>query len=91
MDRREGILDYLEFGKSYVTQCEERHGREAVEQTLDAAHALMSHGIDRYAGKKKLDLRAEERRAGERRLHEEHAFNDLWHTVPTGPARRKVA
>ncbi len=24
----EGILDYLEFGKSYVTQCEERHGRE---------------------------------------------------------------
>ena len=83
----EGILDYLEFGKSYVTQCEERHGREAVEQTLDAAHALMSHGIDRYPGKKKLDLRAEERRAGERRLHEEQAFNDLWRTVPTGPAK----
>ena len=35
----------------------------AVEQTLDAAHALMSHGIDRYPGKKKLDLRAEEKRA----------------------------
>ena len=83
----DGILDYLDFAKSYVAQCEERHGRLAVEQTLDAAHALMSHGIDRYPGKKKLDLRAEEKRAGERRLHEESAFNDLWRTVPTGPAK----
>src|SRR5438067_3469563 len=83
----EGILDYLDFAKNYVAQCEERHGRLAVEQTLDAAHALMSHGIDRYPGKKKLDLGAEEKRAGRRRLHEEAAFNDLWRTVPTGPAK----
>src|SRR5437879_4949936 len=82
-----GILDYLEFAKTYVAQCEERQGRLAVEQTLDAAHALMSHGIDRYPGKKKLDLGAEEKRAGRRRLHEEAAFNDLWRTVPTGPAK----
>src|SRR5215216_3847109 len=67
----EGILDYLEFGKSYVAQCEERHGREAVEQTLDAAHALMSHGINRYPGKKLPDLRVEEKRAEQRRQHEE--------------------
>src|SRR5258707_7410965 len=83
----EGILDYLDFAKSYVAQCEERHGRLAVEQTLDAANALMSHGIDRYPGKKNLDLRAEEKRAQERRLHEESAFNDLWRTVPTGPTK----
>src|SRR3982075_3233894 len=83
----EGILDYLDFAKSYVAQCEERHGRLAVEQTLDAAHALMSHGIDRYPGKKKLDLRTEERRAGERRLHKESAFNDLWRTVPARPVK----
>jgi stage V sporulation protein R len=83
----EGILDYLDFAKNYVAQCEERHGRLAVEQTLDAAHALMSHGIDRYPGKKKLDLRTEEKRAGERRLYEESAFNDLWRTVPTGPIK----
>jgi hypothetical protein len=83
----DGILDYLDFAKGYVAQCEERYGRLAVEQTLDAAHALMSHGIDRYPGKKKLDLRAEEKRAGERREHEESAFNDLWRTVPTGPVK----
>jgi stage V sporulation protein R len=83
----EGIRDYLDFAKTHVAQCEERHGRLAVEQTLDAAHALMSHGIDRYPGKKKLDLRVEEKRAGERRLHEETTFNDLWRIVPTGPIK----
>ena len=83
----EGILDYLEFAKRYVSQCEDRHGRTRVEQTLDAAHALMSHGIDRYPGKKSLDLRAEERRAKERRSYEERAFNDLWRTVPAGPLK----
>jgi len=83
----EGILDYLDFAKSYVAHCEERHGRQEVERTLDAAHALMSHGIDRYPGKKKLDLRAEEKRAEERRSHEARAFNDLWRTIPTGPTK----
>jgi spore cortex formation protein SpoVR/YcgB (stage V sporulation) len=86
----DGILDYLEFAKRYVSHCEERYGHLAVEQTLDAAHALMSHGVDRYPGKKKLDLRDEERRAGKRRLHEERAFNDLWRTVPSGPAKSKA-
>jgi stage V sporulation protein R len=83
----EGIFDYLDFAKGYVAQCEERHGRLAVEQTLDAAHALMSHGVYRYPGKKKLDLRAEEKRARERRTHDESAFNDLWRTVPAGPLK----
>jgi stage V sporulation protein R len=83
----DGILDYLEFAKRYVAHCEDRHGRLAVEHTLDAAHALMSHGIDRYPGKKSLDLRAEEKRAGRRRAHEESAFNDLWRTVPAGPVK----
>jgi spore cortex formation protein SpoVR/YcgB (stage V sporulation) len=83
----DGILDYLDFAKSYVAQCEERHGRLAVEVTLDAAHALMSHGIDRYPGKKNPDLRTEEKRAAQRRLHEESAFSDLWRTVPTGSAK----
>jgi stage V sporulation protein R len=87
----DGILHYLDFAKGYVTQCEEREGQKAVEQTLDAAHALMSHGIDRYPGKKKVDFSAEEKRAGERRAHEQSVFNDLWRTVPTGPAKSEAA
>ena len=83
----EGILDYLTFAKGYVARCEERHGQVAVERTLDAAHALMSHGVHRYPGKKKLDLREEEKRERERRAYEEHVFNDLWRTVPSGPGK----
>ncbi len=83
----DGILDYLDFAKRYISQCEERFGHAAVERTLDAAHALMSHGVYRYPGKKKLNLRDEEKRAKERRSHEESAFNDLWRTVPTGPLK----
>ena len=84
-----GILDYLDFAKRYIAQCEERHGRIAVEQTLDAAHALMTHGVDRYPGKKKPDLRAEEQRARDRRSNAESAFNDLWRTIPAGPLKSK--
>ncbi|GGC93383.1 SpoVR family protein [Chelatococcus reniformis] len=83
----EGILDYLDFAKNYVARCEERYGPAAVERTLDAAHALMSHGVHRYAGKKKLDLRQEERRERDRQAHNERIFNDLWRTLPAGAAR----
>jgi stage V sporulation protein R len=83
----DGILDYLDFAKSYVVRCEERHGAAAVERTLDAAHALMPQGVHRYPRKKQLDLRQEERREQERRAHLERIFNDLWRTVPSGPRK----
>src|SRR4051794_7946445 len=83
----EGILDYLDFAKRYVADCEERHGQAAVERILDAAHALMSHGVHRYPGRKTLDLRWEEERERERRAHAERVFDDLWRTVPAGPGR----
>jgi stage V sporulation protein R len=83
----EGILDYLRFAKAYVAQCEERHGVAAVERILDAAHALMSHGVHRYPGKKQLDLRHEETRERERREQAARDFNDLWRTVPSRPGK----
>ena len=84
----EGILDYLDFAKGYIARCEERYGEVAVERTLDAAHALMSHGVHRYAGKNTVDLRQEEKRQQERRAHEEKMYNDLWRTVPVGKAKK---
>ncbi len=78
----EGILDYLEFAKDYIARCEEKHGHQAVERVLDAAHALMSHGVHRYPRKRPLDLRLEEKRELERRTYEEKMYNDLWRTVP---------
>jgi stage V sporulation protein R len=78
----DGILDYLEFARGYVMQCEERYGETAVERLLDAAHALMNHAVHRYPRKRVTDLRMEEQRERERREHDEQVFNDLWRTVP---------
>ena len=77
-----GILDYLSFARDYVQKCEERHGAEAVERVLDAAHALKDHGVNRYAHRTKPNLAEERRRAEEWRAHFEATYNDLWRTVP---------
>jgi len=77
-----GILDYLEFARDYIMSCEERYGEAQVERLLDAAHALMSHGVHRYPRPRATDLRMEEKRERERREHDEKVFNDLWRTVP---------
>lgn len=47
------ILDYLKFANEYVRKCEERYGENAVEKTLDSAHALFFMGIDKYVKKPK--------------------------------------
>jgi stage V sporulation protein R len=80
----DGILDYLEFARTLISKYEERYGHEEVERVLDAAHALQSHGIHRFPRKRMADLRSEQRREEERRLHGEQLFNDLWRTVPQG-------
>ena len=76
-----GILDYLEFARGYIAHCEERYGETAVERLLDAAHALMSHGVHRYPRRRAARSRRSYAR-GERREHDERVFNDLWRTVP---------
>ena len=80
------ILDYLVFARRYVMECEERHGAAAVEEVLDACHALMPHGVDRYRRPAALTLKAEAARLAEREAHRERQFNDLWRTVPENGA-----
>jgi hypothetical protein len=48
----------------------------------------MSHGIYRYPGKT-ADLRADEKRPASAAARGS-MFNDLWRTVPTGPAKSKA-
>jgi spore cortex formation protein SpoVR/YcgB (stage V sporulation) len=79
----EGILDYLSFAKAYVARCEEQHGIAAVERVLDAAHALMDQGVNRYGRRPRPSLAEEKKRADARRAHHQSTFNDLWRTVPT--------
>jgi len=80
----ESILDYLAFAKRYVAACEERYGRDEVEATLDAAHALMDQGVFRY---RRPPRPSKERVLEKHRLrmaHEESAYNELWRTLPAG-------
>jgi spore cortex formation protein SpoVR/YcgB (stage V sporulation) len=81
-----GILDYLDFAKRYVAGCEELHGVEAVESTLDAAHALMGQGVFRYPRAAKLKLAEYERRRREKLERETREYRDLWRTVPGAAA-----
>lgn len=83
----DGIIDYLVFARRFVMECEERHGAEAVEELLDACHALMPHGVDRYRRPAALTLKAETARLAKREAHRERQFNDLWRTVPEGAAK----
>lgn len=55
----EGIMDYLAFARTYIAGCEERYGADEVARVLDSAHALKTHGVDRYKKPKRLDPRAE--------------------------------
>jgi len=77
-----GILNYMEFAKSYIARCEDMYGEAAVERVLDAAHALMTQGVSRYPRKKSISLQDEEKRAAERREEEQRTYNDLWRTLP---------
>jgi stage V sporulation protein R len=78
----DAILDYLVFARRFVMECEERHGAVAVEEVLDACHALMPHGVDRYRRPAALTLKAETARLAEREAHRARQFNDLWRTLP---------
>ncbi len=82
----EGILDYMNFAKGYIAECEEKHGVAAVEEVLDSAHALMDQGVFRYSRRPKLNLREQLKRERERRDYEDRTFNDLWRTVPNNEA-----
>jgi spore cortex formation protein SpoVR/YcgB (stage V sporulation) len=76
------ILNYMEFAKSYITRCEEKHGLAAVERILDAAHALMEQGVFRYRRPPRLSSLRERERVRERLDYEEKSFSDLWRTLP---------
>jgi stage V sporulation protein R len=77
------IIDYLVFAKKYIKDCEERHGIDAVEETLDAAHALMNYGVDRYKRPRPISSEEEEQRQQDREEILQQQVNDLWRTIPT--------
>ena len=85
----DAILDYLVFARDYLAECEERHGPETVERLLDACHALMNLGVDRYRRSPRLSLVKEQLRQKEREAYLQTQVNTLWKTLPVHPAEQK--
>lgn len=80
----DSILDYMSFAREYILSCEEEFGFEEVERVLDACHALMNHGIDKYKKPAKLSAREEKERQKRRASARHENYNDLWRTLPKG-------
>jgi len=78
----DAMIDYLVFAKNYIAECEERYGFEAVEAIIDACHALMNYGVDRYKHPTKLSLHEEKIRQQNREMYLQSQVNDLWRTIP---------
>jgi len=84
----DSILDYMVFARNFVMSCEEEFGEEEVEKVLDACHALMNHGVDKY--KKPQKLSAVEEKARLKRLAEvkKENYNEILKTLPLLPEQK---
>ncbi len=85
----DAIIDYLIFAKKYISQCEERYGIDTVEETLDACHTLINHGVDRYHRAPAISLQEEKARQTEREEYLQSQINALWRTIPKSKKKSK--
>ena len=76
------IVNYVLFARKYITECEERHGVDTVEALLDACHALMNLGVDRFRRPRPISPDKERERQKEREDYLQQQVNDLWRTIP---------
>ena len=79
----DAIIDYLVFAKQYIAECEEKYGVDEVEIILDACHALMNYGVDRYKHPPSLSIHEEMIRQKNRQAYLETQVNELWRTLPS--------
>ena len=87
----DSIIDYLVFAKKYISDCEEQYGIDAVESILDACHALMSYGVDRYKHPSPLSLHEEKIRQQNREVYLQSQINELWRTIPAGKQKESTS
>jgi stage V sporulation protein R len=83
----DAIIDYMVFARQYVMQCEAQHGIAAVEEVLDACHALMDYGVSRYRRPRPLSADEERDRLREREAYAYSRYDEIWSTVPTARTR----
>jgi spore cortex formation protein SpoVR/YcgB (stage V sporulation) len=86
----DAIIDYLVFAKQYIAECEEKYGVDEVEVILDACHALMNYGVDRYKHPPSLSIHEEMIRQKNRQAYLETQVNELWRTLPTPDLKNHI-
>lgn len=77
------IIDYLVFARNYVHECEDKYGIEAVERTLDAAHAIQIYGVDKYKRPSKLSVDKEKKRQKDQAEARAQAVDGFWDKIVT--------
>jgi len=75
------IVDYLSFAKKYVKMCEEKYGAAEVEVVIDACHAIMRYGVDKYKKPRKLSPAQEETRALQKFEQELQDYDHVWEKI----------
>jgi spore cortex formation protein SpoVR/YcgB (stage V sporulation) len=83
------IIDYLAFAKKYIADCEEKYGVDKVEALLDAAHAVMRYGVDKYKRPPRLSSSQEEHLRKDREAYIQSQLNEVWNTVPRTKFKEK--
>ena len=78
----DSIVDYMVFAREFILKCEDEFGEEEVERVLDACHALMNHGVDKYKKPAKLSPKEENERLKQLTLSKRENYNELWKTLP---------
>src|SRR6267142_369981 len=89
----DAILDYMLFARNYIAECEDRHGFDKVEQTLDALHALRDQGLDKYKRPSKLDSRKERAEQAKRLFAAQETMRqaEYYSVVPHAPEAAAAA
>lgn len=87
----DSIIDYLVFAKNFISKCEERYGYDEVEATLDACHALMNYGVDKYKKPRKLSPKEESERLDKMVEDDRINFSDIWRTLPETKSTERKA
>jgi len=78
----DAIVDYMNFAKRYIKECEDKYGFDEVENTIDCCHSIMQYGVDKYKHPPKLSAKNEEERRRRLLREAEADVNELWSTVP---------
>lgn len=78
----DSIIDFLDYSKKYISDCEEKYGIDAVEDLLDSCHAIKTYGVDKYKRPSKLSHEDEMKKKEERNEYNQKQQNDLWRTLP---------